>query len=125
MYGYERYLRRRRRPPGHDRAAPRCGVTFFDTAQVYGPFTSEALVGEWLAPFAGEVVIATKFGITIDADGQQVVGSRPEQIKQSAEDSLRRLGVDAIDLFYQHRVYPEVPIEDVAGAVKELIREPK
>jgi aryl-alcohol dehydrogenase-like predicted oxidoreductase len=101
------------------------GVTFFDTAQVYGPFTNEALVGEGLAPFAGEVVIATKFGITIDADGQQIVGSRPEEIKQSAEDSLKRLGVDVIDLFYQHRVDQSVPIEEVAGAVTELINEGK
>src|SRR6059036_2181785 len=98
------------------------GVTFFDTAEVYGPFTNEELVGEALAPFRGQVAIATKFGIKIDASGQQVVDSRPERIKQSAEDSLKRLKVDAIDLYYQHRVDPNVPIEDVAGAVKDLIR---
>jgi aryl-alcohol dehydrogenase-like predicted oxidoreductase len=101
------------------------GVTFFDTAQIYGPFTNEELVGEALAPFSGQVVITTKFGITIDPSGQQVVGSRPEQVKQSAEGSLKRLGVEAIDLFYQHRVDPDVPIEDVAGVVKDLIREGK
>jgi aryl-alcohol dehydrogenase-like predicted oxidoreductase len=94
----------------------RC-ITFFDTVQVYGPFTNEELVGEALAPFRGQVVIATKFGMKIDTDGQQVVDSRPEYIKQSAEDSLNRLKVDAIDLFYQHRVDPQVTIEDVAGAV--------
>ena len=107
------------------RQAVDLGVTFFDTAQAYGPFTNEELVGEALAPFREQVVIATKFGIAIDASGQQVVGSRPEDIKQSAEGSLRRLGVDTIDLFYQHRVDPDVPIEDVAGAVKELIGEGK
>jgi len=101
------------------------GVTFFDTAQIYGPFTNEELVGEALAPYRGQVVIATKFGMSIDPNGQQVVDSRPEYIKQSAEDSLKRLKVDAIDLFYQHRVDPNVPIEDVAGAIKELIREGK
>jgi aryl-alcohol dehydrogenase-like predicted oxidoreductase len=101
------------------------GITFFDTAQVYGPFTNEELVGEALAPFHGQVVIATKFGIKLDNSGQQVVDSRPEYIKQSAEDSLRRLKVDAIDLFYQHRVDPQVPIEEVAEAVKDLIREDK
>ena len=98
------------------------GVTFFDTAEVYGPFTNEELVGEALAPFGGKMVIATKFGIKIDASGQQVVDSRPERIKQSAEGSLKRLRVDAIDLYYQHRVDPNVPIEDVAGAVKDLIQ---
>jgi aryl-alcohol dehydrogenase-like predicted oxidoreductase len=107
------------------RKAVDVGVTFFDTAQVYGPFTNEELVGEALAPFRGEVVIATKFGITVDASGQQVVGSRPEHIKQSAEGSLKRLSVETIDLFYQHRVDPAIPIEDVAGAVKELIEEGK
>src|SRR2546421_3155016 len=107
------------------RKAVDVGVTFFDTAQVYGPFTNEELVGEALAPFRGEVVIATKFGITVDARGQQVVGSRPEHIKQSAEGSLKRLGVETMDLFYQHRVDPAVPIEDVAGVVKELIEEGK
>ena len=89
------------------------GITIFDTAQVYGPFTNEELVGEALAPFRGQVVIATKFGIKLDNSGQQVMDSRPEYIKQSAEDSLRRLKVDAIDLFYQHRVDPQVPIEEV------------
>jgi aryl-alcohol dehydrogenase-like predicted oxidoreductase len=107
------------------RKAVERGITFFDTAQVYGPFTNEELVGEALAPFRGQVVIATKFGIKLDNSGQQVVDSQPEYIKQSAEDSLRRLKVDAIDLFYQHRVDPQVPIEDVAGAVKDLIREGK
>jgi aryl-alcohol dehydrogenase-like predicted oxidoreductase len=101
------------------------GVTFFDTAEVYGPFTNEELVGEALAPFRGQVVIATKFGIKIDPSGQQVMDSRPEQIKQSSEGSLKRLRVEAIDLYYQHRVDPDVPIEDVGGAVKELIREGK
>jgi len=104
------------------RTAVARGVTFFDTAEVYGPFTNEALVGEALAPFRGQVVIATKFGIKIDASGQQVVDSRPEQIKQSAEGSLKRLRVETIDLYYQHRVDPAVPIEDVAGAVTDLIR---
>jgi aryl-alcohol dehydrogenase-like predicted oxidoreductase len=108
------------------RKAVERGITFFDTAQVYGPFTNEELVGEALAPFRGQVVIATKFGMKIDTtSGQQVVDSRPEYIKQSAEDSLKRLKVDAIDLFYQHRVDPQVPIEDVAGAVKDLIQEGK
>jgi len=101
------------------------GVTFFDTAEVYGPFTNEELVGEALAPFRGRVVIATKFGIRIDPDGQQIVDSRPEHIRQSVEGSLQRLGVEAIDLCYQHRVDPDVPIQDVAGAVKDLIREGK
>jgi len=107
------------------RNAVQRGVTLFDTAQIYGPYTNEELVGEALAPFRGKVAIATKFGIKMDANGQQVVDSRPEFIKQSAEDSLRRLKVDAIDLFYQHRVDPKVPIEDVARAVKKLIREGK
>ena len=107
------------------RSAIERGVTFFDTAEVYGPFTNEELVGEALAPFRGQVVIVTKFGIKIDPSGQQVVDSRPERIKQSAEGSLKRLKVDAIDLYYQHRVDPNVPIEDVAGTVKELIREGK
>src|SRR5216117_367544 len=107
------------------RKAVELGVTFFDTAEVYGPFTNEELVGEALAPFRGQVVIATKFGIKIDPSGQQVVDSRPERIKQSAEGSLKRLKVDALDLYYQHRVDPNVPIEDVAGTVKELIREGK
>jgi aryl-alcohol dehydrogenase-like predicted oxidoreductase len=107
------------------RKAVELGVTFFDTAEVYGPFTNEELVGEALAPFRGRVVIATKFGIKIDPSGQQLVDSRPERIKQSAEGSLKRLKVDVIDLYYQHRVDPKVPIEDVAGAVKDLIREGK
>jgi aryl-alcohol dehydrogenase-like predicted oxidoreductase len=110
------------------RSAVDRGVTFFDTAEVYGPFTNEELVGEALAPFRGRVVIATKFGFKLDPDGgPQWVGldSRPERIRQVAEASLKRLRVDAIDLFYQHRVDPEVPIEDVAGAVKELIQEGK
>jgi aryl-alcohol dehydrogenase-like predicted oxidoreductase len=104
------------------------GVTFFDTAEVYGPFTNEELVGEALSPFRGQVVIATKFGFKLDpAGGPQWVGldSRPEHIKQVAEGSLKRLRIDAIDLFYQHRVDPDVPIEDVAGAVKELIQQGK
>ena len=100
-------------------------ASHFLTAQVYGPFTNEELVGEALAPFHGQVIIATKFGINLDNRGQQVVDSQPEYIKQSAEDSLRRLKVDAIDLFYQHRVDPQVPIEEVAGAVKDLISEGK
>ncbi|MDI1447464.1 aldo/keto reductase [Polyangium sp. 6x1] len=108
------------------RTAVERGVTFFDTAEVYGPFTNEALVGEALAPFRGQVVIATKFGFKIDSNGRQAgLDSRPEHIKQVAEASLQRLQVEAIDLFYQHRVDPNVPIEDVAGAVKELIQEGK
>ncbi|MDP9463307.1 MAG: aldo/keto reductase, partial [Actinomycetota bacterium] len=98
------------------------GVTFFDTAQVYGPFINEELVGEALSPFRGQVVIATKFGFQFDENGKQSgLSSRPEHIKQVADESLQRLQVDAIDLFYQHRVNPDVPIEDVAGAVKDLI----
>ena len=105
------------------RAAVECGVTFFDTAEVYGPFANEELVGEALAPFRSNVVIATKFGFKIDANGKQAgVDSRPAHIKQVAEASLKRLKTDVIDLFYQHRVDPIVPIEDVAGAVKELIQ---
>jgi aryl-alcohol dehydrogenase-like predicted oxidoreductase len=107
------------------RKAVKRGVTFFDTAQVYGPFTNEELVGEALAPFHGQVVIATKFGLRIDPNGQQVMDSRPEYIKESVEASLKRLRIDAIDLFYQHRVDPNVPIEDVARAVKDLIQEGK
>jgi aryl-alcohol dehydrogenase-like predicted oxidoreductase len=110
------------------RSAVERGVTFFDTAEVYGPFRNEELVGEALEPFRGQVVIATKFGFELDPNGgPQWVGlnSRPEHIKQVAEGSLKRLRVEAIDLFYQHRVDPEVPIEDVAGAVKDLIREGK
>ncbi len=104
------------------RAAAERGVTFFDTAEVYGPFVNEELVGEALAPFRAEVVIATKFGFAFDDQGRQSgLDSRPEHIKQVAEASLRRLRLDAIDLFYQHRVDPAVPIEEVAGAVKDLI----
>ena len=104
------------------RAAVERGVTFFDTAEVYGPFVNEELVGEALAPFRDDVVIATKFGFAIDENGQQSgLDSRPEHIAQVADASLRRLGTDRIDLLYQHRVDPEVPIEDVAGAVKELV----
>ena len=110
------------------RSAVERGVTFFDTAEVYGPFANEELVGEALAPFRGQVVIATKFGFKLDPNGgPKWVGldSRPEHVKQVAAASLKRLKVDAIDLFYQHRVDPSVPIEDVAGAVKDLIREGK
>jgi len=109
------------------RSAVEHGVTFFDTAEVYGPFTNEELVGEALAPFRGQVVIATKFGHNIDLETGQQRGqnSRPEHIKQVAEASLKRLRVEAIDLFYQHRVDPDVPIEEVAGAVKDLIQEGK
>src|SRR6202166_4799216 len=104
------------------RAAVAHGVTFFDTAEIYGPFTNEELVGEALAPFRKQVVIATKFGFKI-VDGKQAgLDSRPEHIKEVAEASLKRLKVESIDLFYQHRVDPDVPIEDVAGAVKDLIR---
>lgn len=99
------------------------GVTFFDTAEVYGPFTNEEVVGEALAPFRNDVVIATKFGFAIGPDGAQSgMNSRPEHIKEVAEASLKRLKTDVIDLFYQHRVDPEVPIEEAAGTVKELIR---
>jgi aryl-alcohol dehydrogenase-like predicted oxidoreductase len=106
------------------RTAVERGVTFFDTAEAYGPFTNEELVGEALAPHRERVVIATKFGFDIAPDGQRRGGlnSRPEHIKQVAEASLKRLKTDVIDLFYQHRVDPEVPIEDVAGAVKDLIQ---
>ena len=110
------------------RAAVERGITFFDTAEVYGPFSNEELVGEALAPFRGKVAIATKFGFKLKPNGEPgFVGldSRPEHIKQVAEGSVKRLRVDAIDLFYQHRVDPEVPIEDVAGAVKDLIQEGK
>src|SRR3974390_3099822 len=106
------------------RAAVERGVTFFDTAEVYGPWTNEELVGEALAPYRDQVVIATKFGWDIDENGKNTGGlnSRPERIKKVAEASLKRLKTDVIDLFYQHRVDSEVPIEDVAGAVKELIQ---
>ena len=111
------------------RAAVERGVTFFDTAEVYGPYINEELVGEALAPFRGQVVIATKFGFDLSGDdnrpGKAGLNSRPEHIKQAAEGSLKRLKVDVIDLLYQHRVDPDVPIEDVAGAVKELIQEGK
>jgi len=110
------------------RSAVERGITFFDTAEVYGPFTNEQLVGEALAPFRGQVVIATKFGFKLDPKGgPQWVGldSRPEHIKEVAEGSLKRLKVDAIDLFYQHRVDPDVPIEDAAKAVKDLIQQGK
>lgn len=101
------------------------GITFFDTAEVYGPFTNEELVGEALEPFKGQVIIATKFGFTIQDGKMAGVNSRPDNIRRVAEASLKRLRVDAIDLFYQHRVDPNVPIEDVAGTVKELIQEGK
>jgi aryl-alcohol dehydrogenase-like predicted oxidoreductase len=109
------------------RAAVERGVTFFDTAEVYGPFTNEELVGEGLAPFRERVVIATKFGFKLDPKSGRSIGvdSRPEHIKEVAEASLKRLRTDVIDLFYQHRVDPEVPIEHVAGAVKELIEQGK
>src|ERR1700737_4338962 len=109
------------------RAAVERGVTFFDTAEVYGPFTNEELVGEALAPFRGKVAIATKFGFKLDPNTGKQAGldSRPEHIKEVAEASLRRLRVDAIDLFYQHRVDPNVPIEDVSGALKDLIQQGK
>jgi len=121
-------------PPGEKqemisliRAAVERGITFFDTAEVYGPFTNEELMGEALAPFRGKVVIATKFGFDTRVDlrgtkGAPVLNSRPEHIKEAVEGSLKRLRVEAIDLYYQHRVDPEVPIEDVAGAVKDLIQ---
>jgi aryl-alcohol dehydrogenase-like predicted oxidoreductase len=110
------------------REAVERGITFFDTAEVYGPFTNEELVGEALSPFRGKVVIATKFGFKMKPDGSPGfagLDSRPERITQVAEASMKRLKVDAIDLFYQHRVDPDVPIEDVAGAVKELIQQGK
>jgi len=104
------------------RAAVERGVTFFDTAEVYGPFTNEELVGEALAPFRKDVVIATKFGFNIEGGKQAGLNSRPEHIKEVADASLKRLNTGVIDLFYQHRVDPNVPIEDVAGALKELIQ---
>ena len=111
------------------RTAVERGVTFFDTAEVYGPFTNEELVGEALAPFRGQVVIATKFGFDLSGTdhrpGAAGLNSRPEHIKEAAEGSLKRLKVETIDLLYQHRVDPDVPIEDVAGAVKDLIRQGK
>jgi aryl-alcohol dehydrogenase-like predicted oxidoreductase len=108
------------------RAAVERGITFFDTAEVYGAYTNEELVGEALVPFRNQVMIATKFGFKIDAAGKQAgLDSRPEHIKEVAEASLKRLKTDVIDLFYQHRVDPNVPIEDVAGAVKDLIQQGK
>ena len=111
------------------RSAVERGVTLFDTAEVYGPFTNEELVGDALAPFRERVIIATKFGFNIEPDGTQhqqpPLNSRGEHIREVAEASLRRLKTDYIDLFYQHRVDPDVPIEDVAGAVKDLIAEGK
>src|SRR5205823_1964141 len=108
------------------RSAVERGVTFFDTAEAYGPFANEELVGEALAPFRGQVVIATKFGFKLGPKGEQLgLDSRPEHIKQVAASSLKRLTVDCLDLFYQHRVDTDVPIEDVAGAVKYLIAEGK
>src|SRR5487761_1780010 len=109
------------------RAAVERGVTFFDTAETYGPFTNEELVGEALAPFRDKMVIATKFGFKFDPNAGKQAGldSRPEHIKQVAHASLKRLKTDVIDLFYQHRVDPDVPIEDVAGAVKDLIKQGK
>jgi aryl-alcohol dehydrogenase-like predicted oxidoreductase len=107
------------------RAAVERGVTFFDTAQIYGPFTNEDVVGEALAPYRDEVVIATKFGFEFADGTAQGLNSRPESIRKSTEDSLRRLRTDHVDLLYQHRVDPNVPIEDVAGTVKELIGEGK
>ena len=108
------------------RTAVERSITFFDTAEVYGPFTNEELVGEALARFRDQVVIATKFGFKLGPNGEQLgVDSRPQHIKQVAEASLKRLKTDTIDLFYQHRVDPDVPIEDVAGAVKDLIQEGK
>ena len=120
-------------PPGEEqamiaviRAAADAGVTFFDTAEVYGPFTNEILVGKALAPIRNNVVIATKFGFQFDENGKPAgLNSRPEHIREVAEASLRRLQTDRIDLLYQHRVDPQVPIEDVAGAVKDLIRQGK
>src|SRR4249919_2712140 len=107
------------------RSAVDRGVTFFDTAEVYGPYTNEELVGEALLPFRDQVVIATKFGFNIQDDKQAGMNSRPEHIKTVVEESLKRLKVEAIDLYYQHRVDPDVPIEEVAGAVKELIQQGK
>ncbi len=119
-------------PPGDEqemislmRAAVDRGITFFDTAEVYGPFTNETLVGKALAPIRSQVIIATKFGFHIENGKQAGLNSRPEHIREVAEASLQRLGIDTIDLFYQHRVDPAVPIEDVAGTVKELIQEGK
>jgi len=101
------------------------GVTLFDTAEAYGPYENEKLVGEALAPIRDQVVIATKFGIYHDDDGNQILNSRPDQIRESVEGSLKRLDIDTIDLYYQHRVDPKVPVEDVAGTIQELIQEGK
>lgn len=121
-FGYGRATERQQAIPLIRTAVER-GVTFFDTAEVYGPFTNEDVVGEALAPFRNQVVIATKFGFDIGPDGQQRgLDSRPAHIREAVEGSLRRLKTDVIDLYYQHRVDPNVPIEDVAGAVKELIQ---
>src|SRR5262245_48438204 len=107
------------------RSAAERGVSFFDTAEAYGPFTNEEVVGEAVAPFRDHVVIATKFGFTFEPNGQRGLSSRPDHIKEVADASLKRLKTDRIDLLYQHRVDPNVPIEDVAGAVKDLIHEGK
>jgi aryl-alcohol dehydrogenase-like predicted oxidoreductase len=109
------------------RGAVERGVTFFDTAEVYGPFENEEVVGEALAPFRDRVIIATKFGFNFDSEGKQLPGmnSRPERIRRAVDGSLGRLGIETIDLLYQHRVDPEVPIEDVAGTVRDLIAEGK
>ena len=122
MHEHQRQLRAsRRQNQGIKviRTAYEKGVTFFDTAEVYGPFTNEELVGEALAPFRDKVVIATKFGFDLEAGG---LNSRPEHIRKVVEASLKRLRTDRIDLYYQHRVDPKVPIEDVAGAIKDLIK---
>jgi aryl-alcohol dehydrogenase-like predicted oxidoreductase len=107
------------------RSAVERGVTIFDTAKAYGPQTNEELVGEALVPFRDQVVIATKFGIEVGSGGEQLVIGRPDYIRESVEGSLKRLGVETIDLLYQHRVDPETPIEDVAGTVKELVEQGK
>ena len=107
------------------RKAVESGVNFFDTAQIYGPFTNEELVGQALAPFRNEVIIATKFGFQFEGNKSVGLNSRPEYIRQTVEDSLKRLNIETIDLLYQHRVDPNVPIEDVAGTVKDLIQEGK
>ena len=107
------------------RTAVEQGITFFDTAEVYGPYTNELLLGEALSPFKGEVIIATKFGFNIQDGKMAGVNSRPENIRKVAEESLKRLKIEVIDLFYQHRVDPNIPIEDVAGTVKDLIQEGK
>lgn len=100
------------------------GLIYFDTAEIYGPYTNEELLGEALAPFKGKAVISTKFGLKVEG-GKQVLDSRPEQIRQSVEGSLKRLKVDSIDLYFQHRVDTDVPIEDVAGTIKDLMKEGK